>query len=274
MRGLRPEDVRPHIDSWVSGLHVEDWPRVQRTLDEYLEGRRSDYEAEFRVRTASGDWIWILDRGKVFARDRDGQAVRMVGTELDITVRTLAISNARLCRCTRAIETRDKLLAIVSHDLRAPLVAIDWLIKLLRRQGGVDEKRLVEFVDNMQRSIADLHLLIDDLMDVARIHSGTFAVEMGRERVLDVVKPALDGMRAQADRKRQALEMNISTDLPEVIADARRIRQVVSNLLGNAVNYTSEGGTIRVSAMHRDGSVEISVWTLDAGFPGTSRTRL
>jgi signal transduction histidine kinase len=108
-----------------------------------------------------------------------------------------------------------------------------------------------------------MHLQIDDLMDVARIHSGTFAVEMGRERVLDLVKPVLDGMRAQADRKRQALEMNISTDLPEVVADARRIRQVVSNLLGNAVNYTSEGGTIRVSATHRDSSVEISV--MDTG---------
>src|SRR5207344_3224291 len=104
-----------------------------RTLDEYLDGRREDYEAEFRVRTASGDWIWILDRGKVFARDRNGQPVRMVGTELDITVRKqLAITNARLyADARRAIETRDKVLAIVSHDLRAPVVAIDWLIKLL-----------------------------------------------------------------------------------------------------------------------------------------------
>jgi PAS domain S-box-containing protein len=87
MRGLRPEDVRPHVDSWISGIHPEDMPYVQKALSEHFEGHVPEYETEHRVRTASGGWIWILDRGRVFERDEHGAPVRMAGTELDISER-------------------------------------------------------------------------------------------------------------------------------------------------------------------------------------------
>ena len=74
LRGFRPEEIKPHVDSWISGVHPEDWPRVQRVLSEHLEGLTPDYESEHRVLTKSGRWIWILDRGKVFVRDAHGQA--------------------------------------------------------------------------------------------------------------------------------------------------------------------------------------------------------
>jgi PAS domain S-box-containing protein len=87
MRGYRPEEIKGHVDSWISGMHPEDWPRVQEALEEYFRGRCSEYESEHRVRTKSGEWIWILDRGKVFARNERGEPIRMLGTELDITSR-------------------------------------------------------------------------------------------------------------------------------------------------------------------------------------------
>lgn len=87
MRGWRLEEIRHHVDTWLSGVHPEDLPQVQRVLTDYFEGRIPDYETEHRVRTRSGDWIWILDRGKIFARDEKGRPTRMVGTERDITGR-------------------------------------------------------------------------------------------------------------------------------------------------------------------------------------------
>jgi PAS domain S-box-containing protein len=95
MRGYRPEEIRGHVDSWMSGVHPEDWPRVQQVLEECLEGRRAEYEAEHRVRTKSGQWIWILDRGKVVARNERGEAKRMTGTELDVTSRKRLESEQR-----------------------------------------------------------------------------------------------------------------------------------------------------------------------------------
>ena len=96
MRGFRPEEIRPHVDSWASGIHPEDRPRVQRALDDHFQGRVPEYESEFRARTRSGQWIWVLDRGKVFARDERGRPLRMVGTELDVTARKRAEDEVRL----------------------------------------------------------------------------------------------------------------------------------------------------------------------------------
>ena len=96
MRGLRPEDVRPHVDSWISGVHPEDMPHVQKALSDHFEGRVPEYETEHRVLTASGEWIWILDRGRVFERDEHGAPLRMAGTELDITERKRLEAELRL----------------------------------------------------------------------------------------------------------------------------------------------------------------------------------
>jgi PAS domain S-box-containing protein len=90
MRGFRPEEIKPHVSAWSTGVHPDDWPRVQTVLTDHLEGRIPEYEAEHRVATKSGEWIWILDRGRVFARDTEGRPTRMVGTELDITARKQA----------------------------------------------------------------------------------------------------------------------------------------------------------------------------------------
>jgi PAS domain S-box-containing protein len=87
MRGFDPEEIEPHVDSWIAGVHPGDWPRVNRVLTDYFEGKVPEYETEHRVLAKSGEWIWILDRGKVFERDEQGRPLRMVGTELDITER-------------------------------------------------------------------------------------------------------------------------------------------------------------------------------------------
>src|SRR5262245_44901910 len=87
MRGFSPDEVRPHLDSWSSNVHPDDWPDTLQSLNHHIQGITSEYEGEYRAKTKSGTWIWVMARGKVFARDQNDQAIRMVGTELDITDR-------------------------------------------------------------------------------------------------------------------------------------------------------------------------------------------
>ncbi|MFZ6184222.1 PAS domain S-box protein [Nannocystis pusilla] len=96
MRGLRLDEVRPHVDSWISDVHPDDMARVQKSLSDHFRGLEPEYEAEHRVRTHAGEWIWVLDRGRVFSRDADGRPTRMAGTELDITARKRAEEALRL----------------------------------------------------------------------------------------------------------------------------------------------------------------------------------
>ena len=79
MRGFRPDEIPQHVDTWISSVHPDDWPRVQKTLTDHFEGRVPEYETEHRVRTKSGEWIWVSRRGKVFDRDQLGRPTRMVG---------------------------------------------------------------------------------------------------------------------------------------------------------------------------------------------------
>jgi PAS domain S-box-containing protein len=96
MRGFKLAEVNPHVDSWTKGIHPDDAAAAQKVYGDCIEGARSEFEIEYRVTTKSGEWIWVLDRGKVFARDQKGRATRMVGTELDVTPRKRAEEALRL----------------------------------------------------------------------------------------------------------------------------------------------------------------------------------
>jgi PAS domain S-box-containing protein len=87
MRGFSLDEVKPHVDSWSSTVHPDDWPDTLQSLNHHIQGITPEYEGEYRARTKSGSWIRVLARGKVFARDENRHATRMVGTELDITDR-------------------------------------------------------------------------------------------------------------------------------------------------------------------------------------------
>jgi len=180
----------------------------------------------------------------------------------------LAIANVQLhAETKRAVETRDHVLAIVSHDLRHPVVALDLACRLLRRTEAIDEARVTKFAGLVERSVVEMNRLIDDLLDVARVQGGTFAVDTKRATLIDVVQPVLDNMLVQVESKRQTLDVNVPFDLPAILVDTPRIRQVMSNLLGNAVKFTPEGGTIRVSAVQSGRLVTISVADSGPGIP-------
>ena len=116
MRGLRPEDVRPHVDSWRSGVHPDDWPGTERALFDHVEGRTPEYEVEYRAATHDRGWIWVLDRGKVVARDESGRPIRMAGTGLDITERKRLEHELRLSEAKSSGILSTSADAIISID--------------------------------------------------------------------------------------------------------------------------------------------------------------
>jgi PAS domain S-box-containing protein len=87
MKGYEPDEIEPHFSSWSKMVHPEDLPKIQEILNAYLEGETPAYEAEFRMRHKSGQWLWILDRGKIIQRDADGKPIRACGTHMDVTER-------------------------------------------------------------------------------------------------------------------------------------------------------------------------------------------
>lgn len=144
---------------------------------------------------------------------------------------------------------KSEFVSVVSHDLRSPLTAILGYVELLSRSGPINEKQ-AEFIQRLQRSVQNITILISDLLDLGRIEAG-FDQEMGSYHLAALVRDAVDGLRPTAELRHQTLDLRIAPSLPPNWGNELRLRQVIGNLVGNAIKFTPEGGTVLVEA-HRD----------------------
>ncbi|WP_437544520.1 ATP-binding protein [Sorangium sp. So ce367] len=157
-----------------------------------------------------------------------------------------------------ATRAREDLVAVVSHDLRAPLSAMIMSIELLR--GGADfSGRSRERLDVIKRSAEGMSRLIRDLLDAAAIEAGRLSVERRPIPLAPLVGDAVDAIRPLAAAKLLRLTNELAADLPAVSADPVRLQQVLSNLLENAVKFTPARGEITVRARSLGDEVTLSV---------------
>ncbi len=189
----------------------------------------------------------------------------------------LALENARLYQeSRRAVRERDDMLAIVSHDLRNPVNAIVMLTgAVLSREPG-DERPLMvrEDIEAIRGAARQADGLIQDLQDVSRIANARLRVERRPVLLTDLVKESADIFEPVMEDAVLRFVRRIEDDLPPVHADAHRLQQVLSNLLGNAVRFTPHGGEIVLTAEHRDDGVRISVRDSGPGVPAEDVPRL
>jgi signal transduction histidine kinase len=186
-----------------------------------------------------------------------------------------AIENARLFgEAQRAVKAREDVLAIVSHDLKNPVATIRLVAHLFRQFGLKDPAQVARLTDAIQRSVDKMQALINDLLDFDKMQSGTFAVERHRSAVSRLAVPVIESFRLLAEDKRQTLDLDLPEELPEVAVDAHRIGQVISNLLGNAIKFTPEGGSIRVAARQRGKEVLVSVADTGPGIPAGHQKKI
>ncbi len=154
----------------------------------------------------------------------------------------LAISNEEIMRSARL---KDEFLANMSHELRTPLNAILGMTEGLQEQvfGNINQRQL-KALQTIDRSGSHLLELINDILDLSKIESGHIELEIAPASTPILCKASLAFIKQQALKKNIAIEMQLPSDLPDLLVDERRIRQVLINLLNNAVKFTPEGGRI------------------------------
>jgi len=184
------------------------------------------------------------------------------------TQSALAIQNARLFReievKSRQLEVasqhKSEFLANMSHELRTPLNAIIGFSEVLtdRMFGELNEKQ-EEYLKDIYASGTHLLSLINDILDLSKIEAGRMELELTEFDLPTAIENALMLVRERAGRRSIAVHTNIDQRLGQIHADERKIRQVVLNMLSNAIKFTPEGGRIEVGAALGDGFVEVSV---------------
>jgi two-component system phosphate regulon sensor histidine kinase PhoR len=154
----------------------------------------------------------------------------------------------------------------ISHELRTPLAAIRAIIEPLQ-DGALDEKEIANrFLDRASGELDTMTNMVEELLELARIESGEVPLRMVETDVRELVQVPLQRIQNQAVREHITVVAEISDGLPKVVADAERMHRVLSNLLHNAIKFTSAGGTIRVAAYEEDNNeFEVVILVHDTG---------
>ncbi len=180
----------------------------------------------------------------------------------------IVVEHARLFHeAQQATRARDDVLAVVAHDLRNPLNTVTMAVSLMLETTPperVEQRRQVEIV---RRAADRMNRMIQDLLDVKRMESGRLTTDLKPELPASLINDTIDMLRPLAAGSTIRLEADIEDDLPPVLADAARIQQVLSNLVGNAVKFTPRSGRITVCAEHIDGEVRFGVIDTGPGIP-------
>ncbi|HIK10048.1 MAG TPA: response regulator [Oscillatoriaceae cyanobacterium M33_DOE_052] len=234
--------------TWEQLIHPEDAERVAFTLQEHLAGRGS-YELEHRLRQKSGNWLWILARGKVVERDENGQPLRMVGTNIDITPRKQAEAELQQAKAMAEAANRAKsqFLANMSHEIRTPMNGILGMAGLLATTDLDAEQK--DFVDTIKTSADNLLVIINDILDFSKLEAGEMQLETVEFELQACLEEVIKLLSPQAVTKGLNIEIFVAPEVPKKLqGDVGRLRQVLLNLAGNAIKFTDRGEiSIRVT---------------------------
>jgi two-component system NtrC family sensor kinase len=167
---------------------------------------------------------------------------------------------------------KSEFVTTVSHDLRSPLTAILGYVELIERAGSLNQTQS-EFVERVRISVEQIAALVTDLLDLGRIESGLDTTKEGTN-LGSLSSYALDGLRSAARARKIDLQGEIAADLPDIYGDPVRLRQMIANLLENAIKYTPEGGQVRLEAQAEDDQVILRISDTGPGIPATDQPYL
>jgi light-regulated signal transduction histidine kinase (bacteriophytochrome) len=177
----------------------------------------------------------------------------------------------QVVREQKAVQARDDLVAVVSHDLKNPLGAIHLQAGLILRALPLDKdgpwRRMQTAAERIHRSTQQMNTLIRDLLDLAKIEAGRFAVDPKPEEVEQLVEEALEMLKPLAEQKRISVLQQVRQPQLRVCMDQDRIFQVLSNLMGNAIKFTPEGGSIQLTVEPVGSRLRFAVKDTGPGIP-------
>ncbi len=272
--GYADHELPNVFNSFADRLHPDDREQVMDQVQGYLRGDIQKYEVELRLRHKDGSWRWLLARGQA-VRDSQGQAVRMAGSHTDITERKrmeeeLHQSNRNLAEqstlADQANQAKSLFLANMSHELRTPLNGVIGMTSLLCDTVLNKDQRW--FADTIRASGQQLLELINDILDLSKIEAGQLMIEERDFDLATIIDEVGMTLAPLAQAKGLELLCRVEPGTPRHLrGDARRIRQILLNLGGNAIKFTDLGEVMITAANESqdDNVIQLCLRVRDTG---------
>jgi signal transduction histidine kinase len=269
-----PANAEVGFDLFYERIHPDDRQKTRAAVEKAVnEG--VPYDIEYRTASPSGDIRWIRAKGRTHV-DEAGRPLRFDGITIDVSShkalemeRDRLLTNERLLRleAQHANELKDAFLATVSHELRTPLNAMQSWLYLLQHENA-DPDLLARGIEAIDRNVELQTRLVDDLLDLSRIAAGKLFINSSEVDLVPLLIAEISDVELAAGAKRVEIVPRLADTLL-VEGDPLRLRQVFSNVLSNALKYSSAEGKIDIVATRAGNWAEIRVEDNGAGIPAS-----
>ena len=244
MLGFGPDELPGRISTWSERIHPENRDSAVEANTACIENRIDSFRVEFRMRTRTGDWRWILARGKAVARRPDGRAIRLVGTHTDITDQKAAEAEKtrleRQFQQAQRLESVGRLAGGVAHDLNNLLSPILGFAEMLADAAGADTDRRWQAEEIVKASLRARDL-------VRRLLAFSRRQTLSLKPVdLNALVERFHPLLRRTIREDIDIRAHLSPNLPKVAGDAGQLEQVIMNLAVNAQDAMPIGGVLTV----------------------------
>ncbi len=251
--GTTKEKFGGVYQTWQAGLHPDDMANADIEIQKAISGEK-EFDTEFRVIWNDNSIHHIRVLAKVF-RDETGTPLKMIGTNWDITDQKLAAND--LLDAKKSAEDANRMksefLANMSHEIRTPLNAIVGFSNIMKEKTE-GNKLFTEYLDNIIQSSGVLLNLINDILDLSKVEAGRMTLNLQPLNLANLIKEVQNVFLIKIREKGISIEIDIRDNLPEsIITDEKYLRQILFNLVGNAVKFTHAGKVdIIVEIVHRN----------------------
>ncbi|MFA5301998.1 MAG: ATP-binding protein [Bacteroidales bacterium] len=245
MLGLKGEDFT-HFQDFMNIVHPEDYDVAMNAMRDHLSGKASMYECEYRMKNAGDKYQWFHDAGKIVYRE--GEKLLIAGIVTEITERKRIekqLQEAKL-QAELANQYKNQFLANVSHEIRTPVSGMVGFASLLRRENLDAETRKL-YIDIIESSSKQLLNLVNDIIDISRIEAGELKINKAPcelHKILKETETLFEQLKHGRGKENLKIKLNIPEQNKElyIVTDPDRLKQILINLIGNALKFTEEGG--------------------------------
>ena len=256
--GYVNDELDDTILSWRRQVHPDDLLLLDAAIASHVKGKTRFFQTECRLKTKAGVWNWWFLKGLAMTREAGGEPSRLLLLQRDITDFRQSAADALSAKeaAESANRARSYFMANMSHEIRTPMNGIIGMTELALDTQLDPEQR--HYLRTVKSSAESLLAIVNDILDFSKIESGKLRFEAIPFSLSDLVFDAVRTQSVAAHKKGLEVIVSLAADVPErVVGDPTRVRQVISNLVGNAVKFSEHGNILIELAVEERSSASV-----------------
>jgi len=264
MIGYTQDEFGNDFDAFDNVIYHEDYKMVHNQVKNFLGDKLSEYSIEFRIKHKDGRIVWINSRAEVIRNLKD-EPIRLIGTHRDITNQKNIEGNLidTIEEVEQQSEAKASFLAHMSHEIRTPLTAITGIAEILQKQSDRFNDKQQKLIKTLSTSSQSLKELINDILDFSKIEKGDVEIDYTYFSLAGLVAEIISIMSAQAQEKNIGFKVVDDTiQNLQYLGDKGRIRQILLNLVGNAIKFTDTGQVTLLIEKTNENNLETLSFTI------------